>query len=135
MAARPILHPTNRERLVKFCGMLGSDHDGERANAARMADKLVRDAGLTWQHVIGAALPAAPQPQPRAQQQPPPRPAYQSSHIEMARQILMHRRNWLTGWEVEFLESLTTRRSLSDKQAARLRDIWVKIKGHEDNAA
>ena len=38
--------------LIKLCGMLGSDHIGERANAALMADKLVRSAGLTWSDII-----------------------------------------------------------------------------------
>ncbi len=30
----PILDPTARDRLVKLCGLLGSEHAGERANAA-----------------------------------------------------------------------------------------------------
>jgi hypothetical protein len=34
--------------------MLGSEFDGERANAAALADRLVRDAGLTWTDVIVA---------------------------------------------------------------------------------
>jgi hypothetical protein len=42
------------DRLRKLCGMFGSDHDGEVSNAARMADKLVRAAGLTWADVIAA---------------------------------------------------------------------------------
>ena len=33
------------EELAKRLGRLGSDFDGERATAARMADKLVRDSG------------------------------------------------------------------------------------------
>ncbi len=48
-------------RLVKLCGMFGSDHDGEVSNAARMADKLVRGAGLTWADVIKIS-PAKPPP-------------------------------------------------------------------------
>jgi len=39
-------------RLVKLCGMFGSDHPGERATAAAMADQLVRKYGLTWDDVI-----------------------------------------------------------------------------------
>lgn len=36
------------ERLAKLLGMVGSDHGGEALNAARLANRLVRDAGITW---------------------------------------------------------------------------------------
>jgi hypothetical protein len=41
-----------RERLVKFLGMLGSDGDGERANAAKMADGLRAKIGVGWDQLI-----------------------------------------------------------------------------------
>jgi hypothetical protein len=49
------LDPRNLERLVKLLGMLGSDHDGERAAAAAKASELVRAHGLTWLDVIPTA--------------------------------------------------------------------------------
>lgn len=49
------LPPATADRLAKLCGMLGSSHHGERANAAAMADRMVREAGLTWPQVIGAS--------------------------------------------------------------------------------
>ena len=42
----------DRERLIKLLGLLGSDHDGEIVAAGRMADALIRDAGVTWADVI-----------------------------------------------------------------------------------
>jgi hypothetical protein len=57
MTARTLLDPSAADRLVKLLGMLGSHHDGERANAALMADALIRDRGLTWHDVI--AIPAS----------------------------------------------------------------------------
>jgi hypothetical protein len=42
--------------------MLGSDHDGERANAGRLADRMVRDAGLTWCDVVMPSLPSLSPP-------------------------------------------------------------------------
>ena len=42
----------DRERLIKLLGLLGSDHNGEIATAGRMADALIRDAGVTWADVI-----------------------------------------------------------------------------------
>ena len=42
----------DRERLIKLLGLLGSDHNGEIAAAGRLADALIRDAGVTWADVI-----------------------------------------------------------------------------------
>jgi hypothetical protein len=42
----------NRERLVQLLGMFGSSAVGERANAASLADSMVRRAGLTWMEVL-----------------------------------------------------------------------------------
>lgn len=41
-------------RFKKLAGMLGSNGDGERANAASLATRLLRDADLTWGEVMGA---------------------------------------------------------------------------------
>ena len=49
---RPVLDPQSAVRLVKLCGMLGSQHDGERAAADLKADQLVRGLGLTWGDLI-----------------------------------------------------------------------------------
>lgn len=43
------------ERFRKLVGMLGSDGDGERANAAALANRLLREVDLTWGEVVGAA--------------------------------------------------------------------------------
>jgi hypothetical protein len=42
----------DREKLIKLLGLLGSDHNGEIAAAGRVADALIRDAGVTWADVI-----------------------------------------------------------------------------------
>lgn len=41
-----------RELLVKYLGMLGSDHAGERANAAKFAEKQRTELGMTWNELI-----------------------------------------------------------------------------------
>lgn len=48
-----------RGRLAKLLGMTGSDHDGEVLNAARMADRIVREQGTTWSDVLGTPTPVA----------------------------------------------------------------------------
>jgi hypothetical protein len=50
--ARALVNKKLITRLVRLCGMFGSDHIGERANAAAMADHLVRQMGLTWPDVL-----------------------------------------------------------------------------------
>jgi hypothetical protein len=52
-----------RERLIRLLGMLGSAYDGEVTNAGRIADRLVRAAGLTWPDLIPPAL-ESPSPDP-----------------------------------------------------------------------
>ena len=51
------LAEADRDRLARLLGMLGSDFDGEVANAGRLADRLVRNAGLTWPDVLAPSLP------------------------------------------------------------------------------
>ena len=41
-----------RKKLVRVLGMLGSDHPGERDAAARMATRMVKEAGLTWYDLL-----------------------------------------------------------------------------------
>lgn len=54
---RQQLGAADRDRLTKLCGLFGSDHAGERANAAAMADRLLRDRGLRWPDVLGVVGP------------------------------------------------------------------------------
>jgi hypothetical protein len=49
---RPSVSPRSRDQLVKMLGMLGSDHDGECSNAARMAEAVRKSVGLTWDDLI-----------------------------------------------------------------------------------
>jgi hypothetical protein len=45
-----------RDRLVKLLGMLGSQHDGERANAAQFVEQQRAALGLTWDQLIIPAV-------------------------------------------------------------------------------
>lgn len=52
-AARPVgFASSHRELLVKTLGMLGSDHEGERANAAVSVEKQRALLGMTWNDLI-----------------------------------------------------------------------------------
>jgi hypothetical protein len=51
MTAR-VLDPQACSRLIKLCGMLGSNAPGERAAAGLKADQLLKANGLHWGDVI-----------------------------------------------------------------------------------
>jgi hypothetical protein len=53
---KPGLSATDKAKLAKILGMLGSAYEGERANAAKLASKLLREAGMTWADLLGADL-------------------------------------------------------------------------------
>jgi hypothetical protein len=46
------INKADRDKLVKALGMLGSDHDGEVLNAARMVERLRRKLGTTWEILV-----------------------------------------------------------------------------------
>jgi hypothetical protein len=47
----------DRRRLAQLLGMIGSTHDGEALNAARLADRHLRDRRMSWEEII---LPPPP---------------------------------------------------------------------------
>lgn len=47
------------DKFRKICGMLGSEHDGERANAARLASSLLKQSGMSWNAISLSSGPAA----------------------------------------------------------------------------
>ena len=53
--AKKKIHSRPRELLIKALGMLGSDHEGERANAALVVEKQRRKLGMTWDELIISA--------------------------------------------------------------------------------
>lgn len=124
--------------------MFGSDHDGERANAAKMANNLLRSKGLTWDEVLtsGASidLVQAFEFSTRPGYEPTNRPGYDpfakrndSFHwdnkywaIVDAALANMER---LTPWEQSFIRTLPSRRGLplSAKQKTVLDGIEAKL--------
>lgn len=124
------LDQRDRERLIKLLGMIGSSADGEALNAARLANKLVQDRGLTWAAVLNGK--AIPQPQTTWTWTPPrpPPPPPQPSGLRwrtIAEFILEYKIDFINEWEEHFLESILHRTyDLSDKQRATLVKIGEK---------
>jgi hypothetical protein len=98
MPSLSVLSPSDLDRFGKFCGMLGSAFDGERANAAAMATDLLRRNELTWWDVVKAATH-------KGNHTPPPPPP--EEHREWAGKVLDKAAFLLNDWERDFLQSMT----------------------------
>lgn len=115
------LEPNIAAKLARVAGLLGSDFDGERAEAARRATMILRENGWTWADVFA--------PRPATDEAPaPPR-----SHAATANWALRHP-GFLSEWEVRFLEDLRRLRKLTSKQSAALETIVQKLRAAGINA-
>ena len=129
-AARAIttLDSASADRLIRLLGMLGSAHDGEIANAGRMADRLVRGLGLTWRDVITSTI-AKHQPYRPRSVWCEPRTVRESIGVALVHLDL------LTGWERRFVLSVRDAMRHSDKQRMVLSDIIDKLRDLHMGAA
>jgi hypothetical protein len=96
------LAPNDRVRLTRLLGMLGSDHDGERANAGALAHRLIQQNGLQWNDVIVT-------PRGQKRDKPPINPDLNTA---------WHWIDQCSPWEQDFIRSVTRRNTLSPKQQA-----------------
>jgi hypothetical protein len=87
----------DRRRLAMVLGLLGSSHDGEIVAAARQAEKLRHEAGVSWGEILGAE-------------------AGGDDPIE----TLIDNLDQLSDWEQRFVRSIATRdaETLTSKQRA-----------------
>ena len=117
------------ERLVRICGMLGSNHIGERASAATMADELVRKAGLTWSDVISNSTSSSSSSwNTPSRARPCPQNDCSDLSVEELIDLAVRAYDdvWMSPWERKFVMGVCGCRSLTDKQLAKLRSIVVK---------
>jgi len=116
------LSPELRTRLVRLCGMLGSDFDGERASAGLLANRLIKSLDLTWEDVIRQVVEIK-------QQQPPPREDAQQDLSPSAKaKFCMDSGLMWNAWEMQFLQDMLYRTRVSEKQKAVLDRLHDKAK-------
>lgn len=108
------LSPTDRQRLVKLLGLLGSDYAGERDAAGLAAHRLIRDRGLGWEDVI------EPLQSPGANH--PTSQPWRQTVAECLRQPCA-----LRTWERDFLRSLLNFDRISPKQRSVLGQIADRV--------
>jgi hypothetical protein len=110
------------DRLAKLLGLLSSHHDGEILAAAKKAEAIRRDAGLSWSEILAPRLPA-------------PRREREISSTEDAIEVVLENLHALTPWERNFARSIARQSySLSEKQASVLQRL-VRKALHEAQAA
>jgi hypothetical protein len=103
----------NLNRLSKICGMFSSVFEGERANAAALADRFLRDRGLTWADILPTQLPS---------------PTSTSPAWRQVVAACRARPDLLTEWERAFLAKVATyQKGPSGKQAEILATIAAKV--------
>lgn len=107
------LPPAAADRLQKLAGMLGSAFDGERANAAAAATRLLEQHGTTWREIL-----APETPRPRA-------PVPTGWRAVVADLVLFPER--LSDWEQVFLRGLSRFPRLSPKQQVILDRIAARV--------
>ena len=109
------LPAASRAKLAKLLGMLGSDHAGERDNAAQAAHRLVQQHGLTWRQVVT--------PSPVEKKLP---------ELGTWRQTVaacLARPGSLRVWEKTFLRDLPAFPRISTKQRYILKEIADRVLG------
>ena len=114
----------DRERMAQLLGMFSSDFDNEVVTAARMAERLRRETGETWDQILApAALP-------------PPTWQRDIETVADAISYCLEKAEALTDWESNFVATLGRQRSpISPKQLAVLDQILEKARRAEARAA
>jgi len=113
----------DRQRLAKLLGMMGSAHDGEVIAAARHAERLLADAGLTWAEIVVPRLPAPPQRQ-------------NVGTVADAIRFVIKHEVVLTDWERGFVRDLRRLKyPLSPRQLEVLERLVEKAQRAEERAA
>jgi len=112
--------PADRTRLCKLLGMLGSDHPGERDNAARAAHALIQKLGITWRDAFLA--------------QPPKREPLFSTWRNACAE-LQKRPGDLRPWERGFVADLPAFPRISTKQRYILFEIYDRVTKRDREAA
>lgn len=119
-------------RLVKFCGLLGSEHAGERAAAGLKASKLLVEHGLTWGDVIAPGFRIEDR-STAGQQRPPgtradPKPAELLRAHQREAWLLMASGYPWDEWKSDFLRNMRGRNDPpTSKQESKLRECRAMV--------
>ena len=112
------------DRLAKICGLLGSNHAGERASAALKATALLQEAGLTWEAFVHGKVYAPDRKPKRTWRKQKKTFDTEQPHAALARSLLDdYFPSYINERAAEFLRDVAGElayRDLSEAQAAWL---------------
>lgn len=111
----------NKNKLVKLLGMLGSTHDGEVVAAARAAERMLKEAGITWAELFSDSQPVEPV-----------QASYEATHSDYYQDEIIRRMvdecirygEKFTKWETNFLHSLKLQKHFTPKQISMLEALY-----------
>jgi hypothetical protein len=109
------LSANDRTKLIKFLGLLGSTHAGERDSAGLAAQRLMRQRGLSWAPVLN-----------------PPQGEYKLPELGKWRvtcRRLLEKPQALKPWELGFVRDLPCFGRISVKQRYILKEIADRVLG------
>lgn len=116
-----MIEEVDRTRVVKLLGMLTSDFDGERANAASFLTKIAARYKMTIPQLCGASVAEAASR--------PTRRSFDCTLLDALREARSYPS--LSPWERNFASDVSTRYvaddSLSDKQRVIVDRILIKV--------
>jgi hypothetical protein len=131
---------SDRSRLEKLLGMLGSSFDGERANAARMIAAMAEKKGRTIVELIFGD--AGPRASARATPEAKPKPRGQArSMLDRLAAVAADEEAFefvLTEWELQFARDVAERYGadyeLTEKQIVIVERILKKVDAARERA-
>ena len=109
------ISPNTRRRLLGVLARLDSDFEGERSAAGLLATRMLREAGLSWDDLIGA---------PEALRQRDVAPVGWRVDLALAQRHV----SFLRDWEKGFVGSLERRATLTAKQKLVLTEIAANLR-------
>jgi hypothetical protein len=118
----------DRERLIKLLGMLGSEHIGERAVAAKKIEQLRTEMGFDWEALIVADV---------GRHGTTPPVETKGADTALPLDLLDGYSQFLSSWEKDFLIDLDKKRGAglvwTERQRAKLMEIAIgaqsRVKG------
>jgi hypothetical protein len=118
------LSQSEREKLIRILGMLGSDFDGERASAGLLASRLLKVSNITWADVVCI---------PQQKKAGPPKSGNDDPLGRDWRQTAIRCQQFshlINAWETEFLSGLPDFPRLSEKQKSKLISIVSRLRAY-----
>lgn len=116
--------PKELNRLSNLLGMIGSDHDGEALNAARLADMLVKKSNVTWQEVLSSQ---ASEGNPEHNCHLPQPAKWRHDNHRMRIKFLLSNQRLMCAGEIEFCERLRKTDSISASEDDQLDQLVREV--------